>query len=151
MDGRWASLVAGARAMMAERQSATYAEFGLDYSMQYRWDTERAEIVFSKAGTPVARADLQFVGSIAGREPTWLWGWANDAIPAVATGRLSEVRQYGEEQGFDKLTRPEWVPEGDDGHDMMIVSAYILGAPAFFHDHAGGTALYFVLEGFERL
>jgi hypothetical protein len=136
---------------MVERQPATYAEFGLDHTMQYHWDTERAEMVFSSKGVPVARAALQFVGSLAGRPPTWLWGWANDSIPAAATVRLAEVRRYGEEQGFDKLTRPEWVPEDDDGHDVMIVSACILGAPAFFHDHAGGAALYFVLDGFKRL
>jgi hypothetical protein len=137
--------------MMAERQPATYAEFGLDYSMQYHWDTERAEMVFSSKGAPVARAALQFVGSIAGRPRTWLWGWANDSIPPAATARLAEVRRYGEEQGFDRLTRPEWGPQGDDGHDVMIVAAGILGASAFFHDHAGGAALYFVLDGFERL
>jgi|SRR6516164_9131139 hypothetical protein len=137
--------------MMAERQPATYAQFGLDYAMQYHWDTGRAEMVFTSKGAPVARSALQFVGSIAGRLPTWLWGWANDSIPTSATAPLAEVRRYGEEQGFDKLTRPEWVPEGDDGHDVMIVSACILGAPAFFHDHAGGAALYFVLDGYERL
>jgi Family of unknown function (DUF6882) len=151
VDERWASLVAAARAMMAERQPATYAEFGLDYTMQFQWDTEQAEVVFSSRGVSVARADLQFVGSIAGREPTWLWGWANDSIPGAATARLAEVRRYGEEQGFDKLTRPAWAPEGDDGHDLMIVSACILGAPAFFHDHAGGAVLYFVLDRFKRL
>ena len=136
---------------MAKRQPATYAQFGLDYSMQYHWDTERAEMQFSNKGVPVASAALQFVGSIAGRPPTWLWGWANDSIPSAATARLAEVRQYGAEQGFDKLTQPEWVPEGDDGHDVMIVSACILGAPAFFHDHAGGASLYFVLDRFQPL
>jgi hypothetical protein len=70
VDERWASLVAAARAMMAERQPATYAEFGLDYTMQFQWDTEQAEVVFSSRGVSVARADLQFVGSIASREPT---------------------------------------------------------------------------------
>src|SRR4051794_12356012 len=117
MDERWAFLVAGARAMMAERQPATFAQFGVDYSTQFEWNTERAEMVFSSKGVPIVRADLQFVGSIAGRERTWLWGWANASIPTAATRRLAEVRRYGQEQGFPKLTEPEWVPEGDDGHD----------------------------------
>jgi hypothetical protein len=151
MEERWSSLVANARAMMAERQPATFAEFGIDYSMQYHWDTERAEIVFKSKGTVLVRARLQFLGSIAGRPPTWLWGWANDSIPAAATARLVEVRRYGEEHGFDKLTRPEWVPEGEDGHNVMIVSACILGARAFFHDHSSGAALYLVLDQFEKV
>lgn len=137
--------------MMAERQPATYAAFGLDFSGQYRWDTARAEIVFSTNGVATVRARLHFVGSIAGRERTWLWGWANETIPPEATARLAEVRQYGEEQAFAKLTKPEWVPEGNDGHDVMLVTACILGAPAFFHDHTQGAALFFVLDGFERI
>jgi hypothetical protein len=72
-------------------------------------------------------------------------------VPVAATHRLAEVRRYGEEQGFAKLTQPEWVPEGDDGHDVMIVSASILEAPAFFHDHVGGVALFFILDRLERL
>jgi hypothetical protein len=151
MDERWESLVAAARAMMAERQAATIAQFGLDYSMQYKWDTERAEMVFSSKGIAIVRADFQLAGSIAGRERTWLWGWANESIPRPATHRLDTVRQYGQEQGFSKLTEPVWVPDGDDGHDVMMVSASIMNAPAFFHAHVGNTALFFVLEEFQCL
>jgi hypothetical protein len=136
---------------MADRQPATYAEFGVDYSMQFEWNTEKAEIVFSSEGVSIVRADLQFVGSIAGGKRTWLWGWANESIPPAATSRLAQIRQYGEEQGFSKLTEPKWVPEDSDGHDIMIVSAWILGAPAFFHDHAGNAALFFVLDRFQRI
>lgn len=151
MDDRWASLVAGARGMMSERQPATYAQFGLDFSMQYEWNLDRAEIVFKSKGRPIVRAALQFLGSITGRGGTWLWGWANDSIPAAATKRLAEIRRYGEDQGFPKLTEAEWTPEGVEGHDVMFVSACILGAPAFFHDHYQNLALFFVLEGFERI
>lgn len=151
MDDRWASLVAGARTMMGERQPATYAQFGLDFSMQYEWDLDRAELVFSSEGTPIVRADLQFLGSITGRGGTWLWGWANESVPTAATERLAEIRRYGEAQGFPKLTDTEWTPEGNDGHDVMLVSACILGAPAFFHDHYQNLALFFLLDGFERI
>ena len=61
------------------------------------------------------------------------------------------VRRYGEEQGFRKLTEAEWAPEGDDGHDVMLVSACIIGAPAFFHDHYQNLAMFFVLDGLERI
>jgi hypothetical protein len=106
-------------------------------------------MVFNNKGTPVARAALQFVGSIAGRPSTWLWGWANDSIPVAATARLAAVRQYGEEQGFDKLTGvgAGWGrrPRRDDRVGLHP------GRAGVFHDHAGGAALYFVLDGFERL
>jgi hypothetical protein len=53
MDERWASLVAGTRAVMAERQPATYAHFGVDYSMQYEWSIDRVEVVFSSRASPL--------------------------------------------------------------------------------------------------
>jgi hypothetical protein len=137
--------------LMGERQPATYAQFGLDYSMQYKWDLDRAEIIFSTKGAPIVRANLQYLGSISGPGGTWLWGWANESIPIGATNQLGAIRRYGEEQGFPKLTEPEWTPEADDGHEVMMVSACILGAPAFFHDHYQNLALFFVLDDFERI
>jgi hypothetical protein len=151
MDERWSSLVEGARAMMAERQESTFTKFGLDYSMQYKWDTARAEMVFSSRGVPIVLAEFQFVGSISGVEPNWLWGWANGSLSKVATNRLAEVRRFGEEQGFWKLTEPTWSPEEDDGDALMMVSAAILDSPAFFHCHLPNQALFFVLYGFRHI
>jgi hypothetical protein len=63
---------------------------------------------------------------------------------------MSEVRRYGEEQGFEKLTMPEWSPERDDGYDVMYIAASIIGDCATFHDHDhdGDLALYFTLDDF---
>ncbi len=148
-DERWTSLFPMAYAMMEDIQAQTWKQFGIDYGAQYEWNIERAEIVFYRNKRPVARADLQFVGSISRSSGTWLWSWANESIPAQAKDMMSAVRQYGEEQGFHKLALPEWHPEHvDDGHDIMYVAASILGATATFHDHAGDLALYFTLHNF---
>lgn len=146
---RWASVVAGAHAMMAQLQKETYAKWDLDFGIQYEWNIDNAEMIFSRNGKAFVRADLIYVGSISRQTNTFLWGWANESIPAKATARLRDVRSYGEEQGFAKLTMPEWQPAGNDGHDVMLVSASILGTPAFFHGHTGGLSLFFLLENFE--
>ena len=112
MSAAWDSLVADARAQMGIRQPATYAEFGLDFSMQYQWNLDRAEVEFSRQGQPLVRASLHYLGSITNPGGTWLWSWANDSIPVAATGRLEEIRDYGERHGYPKLTEPEWAPEG---------------------------------------
>ena len=151
MDARWEILVSGARAMMADRQSATLAKFGVNFSMQFEWNTERAEMVFSSMEIPIVRANLQFVGSIAGKERTWLWGWANKSVPTAATHRLSEVHKYGQDQGFQKLTQTEYVSEGDEGYDLMFVSASVLESQAVFCDSVGNMELFFVLDGFQYL
>jgi hypothetical protein len=148
LSDKWELLAPYARAMMADLQAATFQRFGIDHTGQYEWDLDRAEITFSRKKVPFVRAHLQLVGSINRRKNTWLWGWANEGVPSQATERMSEVRRYGEEQGFEKLTMPEWSPEGNDGHDVMYVAASITGACATFHDHHGDLALYFTLDDF---
>lgn len=86
-----------ARAMIAGRLEITYARLGLYYSMHYRWDTDRAEMVFNSEGVAIVRAGLQLVGTLSGHEGTWLWGCANESVSSAATCRLSAVREYGQE------------------------------------------------------
>jgi membrane protease YdiL (CAAX protease family) len=148
-ESRWASVVAGAHVMMEQVQKETYAKWGLDFGIQYEWNIDNAEMIFSRNGKAFVRTDLIYVGSISRQTNTFLWGWANESIPANATARLHEVRSYGEEQGFAKLTTAEWQPAGNDGHDVMLVSASVLGTPAFFHGHAGELSLFFLLDNFE--
>jgi hypothetical protein len=148
-DEKWASLVSMAYTMMQDIQGQTWEQFGIDYECQFEWNIERAEIVFSRNKRPIARADLQVVGSISRSSGTWLWGWANESIPSNAKDMMSAVREYGEEQRFPMLTQPEWYPENEhDSHDVMYVVASVLGASATFHDHAGDLALYFTLHNF---
>jgi hypothetical protein len=151
MDDAWYELVAAARTEMVERQMVTFAEFGLNFSMQYEWNLERADIVFSRGGVPTVRANLLFLASAVNPDGTWLWGWANDTIPAVATTRPVEIRRYGEAEGFAKLTESEWQPRLADCSDVMAIAAYLLDAPAFFLDRTQNLAMYFVLDGFERV
>jgi hypothetical protein len=151
-DEKWASLVPMAYTMMQDVQGRTLEEFGIDYKTRYEWDIDRAEIVFYRKQVPIVQADLQVVGSISRKNGTWLWGWANKSVPSQATDKMSAVRQYGEAQGFRKLTLPKWRPEdGNDGHDVMYVAASILGASATFHDHVGDLALYFTLHNFRSI
>jgi len=151
MDNRWELLVIGARAQMAVRQPETYSKFKIDFSMQYEWNLDRAEIVFKSNGQTVVSARLQMLGSICNPNGNWLWSWANESIPEGSKHRLVEVRKYGETNGFTKLTLGEWRANGDDGHDVMMVAAGILDAQAYFHDHYHNMALFFVLDSFIRM
>jgi hypothetical protein len=151
-DEKWASLVPMAYAMMEDIQERTLKEFRVDNDCQYKWDIDRAEIMFFRKKRPIAQADLQVIGSISRKGGTWLWSWANGNIPSKAKDKMSEVRRYGDEQGFQKLTLAEWIPDdASDGHDMMYVAASILGASAIFHDHVGDLALYLTLHNFRAL
>ncbi len=134
---------------MEDIQGRMFRILSVDYNCRYPWDLDRAEIVFYRKNRPVAQADLQVIGSISGSSGTWLWGWANEDIPPKAKVHLSEVKRYGEEQGFQKLSLPEWIPDdASDGHDMMYVAASVLGASAVFHDHVGDLALFCTLHNF---
>jgi hypothetical protein len=148
MDNDFAQLVEAAHAMMADRGLHTFSKHGIDFTTQYVWDLDRAEMTFIDRDRPVATAKLQLVGSIAGNVPTWLWGWANENVASVSTHRLAEVRRYGQEQRFERLTEPSWPYPDNDGHDMMVLSAAILSADSCFYYNKNNPEIYFILYNF---
>lgn len=148
-DG-WDTFVASAKAELAERQRKTLAAFDIHERGEYRWDMDAAEIVFTRDGRRVASATLHYVGAVAGSSGTWLWSWANEAVPEQVKTRMREVREYGREHGFDRLTDAEWPADPSVGADLAAVAAVVLGAEGFFHDHHADLSLYFVLTDFHQ-
>ncbi|WP_206107895.1 DUF6882 domain-containing protein [Paludisphaera rhizosphaerae] len=90
-------------------QALTAAHDGMWQIGQAAWSVDQSEgtIVFTSPKGMIATAPVQFVGSYNTQDGTWLWGWANPSIEASLTEHARKVRSYGEEHGYDVLTRPK--------------------------------------------
>jgi hypothetical protein len=66
-----------------------------------------AELSFERDADHVV-ADLCLVGTASEMAGTFLWAWANDAIPAGAKLGLDAVRSFGTTHDLPLLTTPEW-------------------------------------------
>jgi Family of unknown function (DUF6882) len=133
---------------MQERNDAWIRDFGLS-ACQYEWTLDNAQICF-KSSTAEVEADLCVVGSISECEGTFLWAWANKALPPKAWQGLERVRTFGESNALELLITPEWPGGRAEGLEMAAVSARLLDGAGVWIDGTADVTLFFVLSCFRE-
>lgn len=116
---------------------------------QYQWSLEDAQLVFSSGSAEVV-ADICVVGSASKAEGTFLWAWANEAIPLNARRGLERVREFGERNSLELLTKPEWPGARCVGLEMAAAAAGVLDASGVWAEATGDITLFFALSSFRR-
>ena len=123
-----------------------------DHSLQdrhYHWSLDDAQLVFPSDSDEVV-ADICVVGSVSVSEGTFLWAWANEVIPPHARRGLERVREFGETNALELLTKPEWPGGQPEGLEMAAVAARILDAEGVWVAATGDVMLYFVLSDLRK-
>ncbi|MDX6430916.1 MAG: hypothetical protein QOE54_3282, partial [Streptosporangiaceae bacterium] len=124
------------------QQQETLAEF----LPREDWSADLAERTYTSGGVTVR---VSLLGSYAGREKTWLWGWANPQFgpghPAVQP--TLSVQEMGERLGVPELTTPEvdlsWYqgPAAHGGELIAMIAAGLLGGGGYIGaGYDGGSA-----------
>jgi hypothetical protein len=126
------------RAYLESQRLDSERKFKLGSSHRMDYEQETCRMFFSDLGVqPRVVADLQIVGSLSGRSGTWLWSWDNPYLLDITIEDIWQVKEYGEENGIEKLTSPKWDASEEDAWDMTAISAYLLksrGAYSFLSD-----------------
>ena len=109
-----------------------------------RWDysLEEATLTFSKEGKPKVICQMQAIGSVEG--DSWEWSWGNANFPDACKARMHEVREFGEEKQWPKLT--SLFLDSDDylGWELASVSIHILGGTAVYRCPDSETPGYYM-------
>jgi hypothetical protein len=134
--------------LMIERNAAFVRDHGLQ-DRPYHWDLDDAQLVFSADNDEVI-ADICVLGSLSSSEGTFLWAWANEAIPLQARRGLEGVREFGERNALELLSRPEWPSDAAGGLEVAAVSGRILDASGVWVAPTGDVTLFFALSNFRR-
>jgi hypothetical protein len=142
----WANWSKAAVRTMQERNDAWVERWGLA-GAPYTWDLGSAELVFAAAEFEVV-ADLCCAGTTSEHDGTFLWSWANDALPESARRGIERVREFGEHNDLPLLTTPEWRGGEPEGKEMVAVAAFILEAEGVWIERAGDLTLFFSLSAF---
>jgi hypothetical protein len=142
----WQAWSREAVALMQARNQAFLAEFALA-GLPYRWDLDWAQIAFTGEGHATV-ADICLIGSVSAHAGTFLWAWANQAIPRAAQARLHEVRAFGETHALTLLLTAEWPASRAEGLEMLAVAGRVLDAQGVFVDADGDRTFFFTLHGF---
>src|SRR5262249_17531247 len=106
-----------------------------------------AQMLFRSDSTEVV-ADICVVGSVSEAEGSFRWAWANESIPSQARRDLEKVRVFGEGNGLDLLTTPEWRGSRSEGLEMSAVAARLLDAAGVWIETSPDITLFFALLRF---
>ena len=145
----WQSWSRESVALMQERNRSFVATFDLA-GYPFRWNLDAAQIAYL-VGERAVLADLCVVGSVSECERTFLWAWANDAVPRRARERIDEVRAFGEAHDLPLLTIAEWPGGRAEGLEMLAVAGRVLDADGVFVAPDRGRDFLFTLHRFRTV
>src|SRR5262245_41641342 len=146
----WDEFLADAMDYLKTQRDRLEKEFGLGHWERYDYDQEAGIITFSSGGKVGVIADMQVVGSTSKSSGTWLWSWDNPSILPSVKDQVLQVRAYGEEQAFEKLTDPKWPGDEHDGWEMTAITAFILRAEGGYRSPSDNGALFLVMQNVRR-
>ena len=144
----WSAWSRGAIRLMRERNRTWMNRYGLK-GCSFAWNLPCAELVFQCENDEVA-CDICVIGTLSKSEGTFLWAWANTAIPVRPQRGLTRVREFGELWGLGLLIEPEWSGGQAEGLEMVAIAGRILDAEGTFTDEVGDVTLFFALSNFQR-
>jgi hypothetical protein len=145
----WEALVETSRDRMAEAQEALISEHGLVEYEQYYLHTVargRLQLEFSNAGVVGVKARATYIGSFDPTSKVWLWGWADDSLPAGLNTAVKKVRRHGQRHGFERLVQPSFVVEEHEVAGLVAVAYHLLDGKGFYLAPGGGIWNYVVLD-----
>jgi hypothetical protein len=134
---------------MQERNDAWMRDYGLQ-GCRYDCSLDDAQLTF-RPGSDEVVVDVCVIGSVSEAERTFLWAWANAAIPNHARRGLERVREFGESNALELLTKPEWPGGRSDGLEMAAVAGRVLDAAGVWISPTGDVTLFLALSNFRRV
>ncbi|WP_027014877.1 DUF6882 domain-containing protein [Comamonas composti] len=129
---------------MMQKNSQWPAEFGLLGSPGCRWDLDSATLTL-EGGLHDVVATVCLVGTTSESQGSFLWSWANDAIPAQHGQALQVVRDFGEKHGLGLLTTPQVAGARPEATECLCIAGRLQHALGTFVDQQSDVTLYFTL------
>jgi hypothetical protein len=134
----WGAWSREAVSLMAARTRELLARNELAMGSEYWWDLDAGTIVIGGVTFP-----LTTVGTAVG--DSFLWSWANEAIPETGKAGIDKVRQFGVAHDLGLLAEP-CAPGGlAQAKECLAIAGRVLDASGIWIDHIDGGHIVFVL------
>lgn len=140
----WAAWSREAVEMMVARNAQWPQEMGLPDTAHYRWDLERGLLALEGPLHEVI-AHVCLIGTTSKDDESFVWSWANPAIPAQHGQALEVVHEFGRTHQLSLLTTAR-IPGGRPvANECLAIAARLQRAVGSFVDDRGDVSLYFTL------
>lgn len=119
-------------------------EFGLEGSPPSHWDLDSATLTLQGTLGPVV-ATVCLVGTTSDSDGSFVWSWANEAIPRQHGQALEPVHEFGRENQLALLTTAR-IPGGRPvATECLCIAGRLQRAVGTFIDQQGDVTLYFTI------
>lgn len=140
----WAAWSREAVEAMMARNAQWPRQFGLLEAPRFQWDLDRATLVFDAPLHQVV-AHVCLVGTSSEKDGSFVWSWANAAIPPHHGQALEAVHDFGRENQLALLTTPRIQGGRPEATECLCIAARLQRAVGTFIDQQGDVSLYFTL------
>ena len=140
----WAAWSREAVEMMVAKNAEWPKQFGLQGSPAYRWDLDSATLVLDAPLHQVV-ATVCLVGTSSDSENSFLWSWANEAVPKQHGEALEVVHDFGREHHLALLTTVRIQGGRPEATECLCIAARLQRAMGTFIDKQGDVTLYFTI------
>jgi len=134
----WGAWSDEAASLMTARTRDLLARHDLPRGTAYRWDLDAGAIVIGDK-----QLRLTTIGTVA--DDSFLWSWANDAIPASAKVGVEKVRLFGVENDLPLLAEPFMHGGLAEGKECLALAGRVLEADGIWIDQTDAGFILFVL------
>lgn len=128
----WDQLVSAAVEYTQGCQSRILTEFQGGRWERYDLDPDKGVFTFSSGGVPRVVASMQLVGTFSRTAGTWLWSWANAAVPEQARRDIDWLEAFGRENDYERLVEARWPAAEVDAHELASVACYLFKAEGVY-------------------
>jgi hypothetical protein len=142
----WDALVEEAYRYTEQQQERLTTEFAISSYERWDWEQSTATLTFSTGGVRRAAARFQMVGSVSTVSNTWLWSWANASLLDSAREGVHLLREFGLQNGFEKLTDATWPADEVDGWEMATVACLLLDGEGVYRAPSDTGFMFLVLN-----
>ena len=133
-------------AEIQDRQAIFREQFDIDGYQDWFYNQSTGLLTFS-TGSNQINFRYQAIGSYSEKSGTWKWSWDNETTIDSVKFEMAGVYEFGEKQGFEKLTTGCFESDEDEAWEFAAISAKLIGGIGLYrpvNDHQ--LQLFFVVK-----
>ena len=113
------------RVELRQKIAKSVEKWKLDKFTRFNFDQKKGQIEFLNGPGPDIVCDIQIIGTCSKETQTWLWAWDSHwALDEIKVDSRA-VRDFGAQNGLERLTTPKWEATEEDGWDMTAIAAHL--------------------------
>lgn len=134
-------LIAEGSVELHAKNEAAMNKWGIGLANSWAADLAAGTITFQFDDRSIT-GPVQVLGSFGRSSSSWLWGWANEALPEIVTSASRLVQERGGETGLEALALPKLELTEALAYDLAALSVEVAGLAGMYRAPTGTGFVY---------